>query len=136
MFEHLRVGWLSCCITLASLQAFGAENWQATGQRGVIVAGGNDAVEGGMAVFSAGGNAMDAAVATILAQSVTDSSAFCFGGEVPILVYDAKRQVVEVIGGQGAAPRLATLRVFRESWRDILDRASNRPPCRPHWTHA
>jgi len=37
-------------------------------------------------MLRAGGNAMDAAVATILALSVTDSVAFCFGGEVPILV--------------------------------------------------
>ena len=92
MLQQLFVGLIYCCVVVGQLQAFGAGNWQATGQRGVIVAGGNDAVEAGMAVFSAGGNAMDAAVATILALSVTDSSQFCFGGEVPILVYDARRQ--------------------------------------------
>lgn len=112
MLRQLFIGLFFCCVAFGQLQAFGAGNWQATGQRGVIVAGGNDAVQAGMAVFSAGGNAMDAAVATILAQSVTDSSQFCFGGEVPILVYDARRQLVEVISGQGAAPRLATREYF------------------------
>ena len=51
--------------------------------------------------------------ATILALSVTDSRAFCFGGEVPIMVYDALRHGVTVIAGQGAAPRLATLEHFK-----------------------
>jgi gamma-glutamyltranspeptidase/glutathione hydrolase len=65
-----------------------------------------------MAVLRGGGNAADAAVATLLALTVTDGKAFCFGGEVPILVYDARRQVVEVLSGQGAAPRLATREHF------------------------
>lgn len=59
------------------------------------------------------GNAIDAAVAALLVLSVTDSANFGFGGEVPIMVYDAKRKVVEVLSGQGAAPRLATLDYFQ-----------------------
>ena len=55
------------------------------------------AVDAGIAILKAGGNAADAAAATILALSVTDGNSFCFGGEVPILVYDAKRGVVEVL---------------------------------------
>ena len=51
--------------------------------------------------------------ATIFALTVTDSRAFCFGGEVPILVYDARTKGVTVISGQGAAPRLATLDHFK-----------------------
>jgi len=112
MLQKLCVGLLYFCATVGQLGAFDAANWQANGKQGVIVAGGQEAVEAGMAIFAAGGNAMDAAVATILAQSVTDSSAFCFGGEVPILIYDVRRQLVEVIGGQGAAPRLATREYF------------------------
>jgi gamma-glutamyltranspeptidase/glutathione hydrolase len=77
-----------------------------------VVAGGKEAVEAGLAVLGDGGNAVDAAVATILALSVTDSGSFCFGGEVPILVYDARRRLVEVLCGQGAAPRLATRAYF------------------------
>ena len=33
--------------------------------------------------------------------SVTDAQNFCFGGEVPIMVFDAKRNVVEVLSGKG-----------------------------------
>src|SRR6478735_6938601 len=75
-------------------------NWKAAGSHGAVAAGGQGAV--------------DAAAATILALSVTDSGAFCFGGEVPILVYDAKRNVVEVLVGLGAAPGLATREHFTQ----------------------
>jgi gamma-glutamyltranspeptidase/glutathione hydrolase len=89
-----------------------AGSWQAAGRHGAVAAGGQAAVDAGLSVLHDGGNAIDAAVATILALSVTDGKSFCFGGEVPILVYDARRGVVEVIAGQGAAPRLATREHF------------------------
>jgi gamma-glutamyltranspeptidase/glutathione hydrolase len=93
----------------AGLEAMPAH---ASGSHGAVVAGGAEAVAAGLACLKEGGNAVDAAVTTLLAQTVTDSSAFCFGGEVPILVYDTNRGVVEVIAGQGVAPRLATREHF------------------------
>jgi len=87
-------------------------DWQAAGARGAVSAGGRDAVAAGLGILKRGGNAADAAAATILALSVTDSRSFCFGGEVPILVYDARTKGVTVIAGQGAAPRLATREEF------------------------
>jgi gamma-glutamyltranspeptidase/glutathione hydrolase len=112
MSRPLDIILLFCCLAFAPLHALAADDWQASGKRGVVVAGGQGAVDAGISVLAEGGNAMDAAAATILALSATDSTQFCFGGEVPILVYDAKRQVVEVIAGQGAAPRLATREYF------------------------
>jgi gamma-glutamyltranspeptidase/glutathione hydrolase len=88
-------------------------DWQAVGTNGAVSAGGRDAVAAGLGILKRGGNAADAAAATILALSVTDSRAFCFGGEVPILCYDARTKGVTVIAGQGAAPRLATLEHFK-----------------------
>jgi gamma-glutamyltranspeptidase / glutathione hydrolase len=82
--------------------------WRAMGTHGAVAAGGQEAVEAGLTVLKAGGNAADAAVATVLALAITDARSFGFGGEVPILVSDARRRVVEVVCGQGAAPRLAT----------------------------
>lgn len=58
-------------------------------------------------MLKAGGNAADAAATMLLALSVTDWDQFCFGGEVPILVYRARTGDVEVIAGCGAAPALA-----------------------------
>lgn len=86
--------------------------WQAQGTRGAVAAGGMEAVDAGMQLFRSGGNAVDAAVATMLAMTVTDAKLFCFGGEVPILVYDPKRRVVETIAAQGVAPQLATREHF------------------------
>ncbi len=86
--------------------------WSGSGKNGAVAAGGQGAVDAGMLVLKAGGNAADSAAATIFALSVTDSTSFCFGGEVPILIYDAKRKVVEVLCGLGVAPRLATLEHF------------------------
>jgi gamma-glutamyltranspeptidase / glutathione hydrolase len=86
--------------------------WKASGKRGAVAAGGQGAVDAGMTLLQADGNAIDAAVATILALSVTDFGSFCFGGEVPIMVYDAKRDTVEVLCGQGVAPKLATQAFF------------------------
>jgi len=91
-----------------------AKEWNASGMRGAVVAGGPEAVAIGLAVLKNGGNAADAAVATMLAQTVTDANAFCFGGEVPIQVYNARRGVVEVLAGQGVAPRLATREHFQK----------------------
>jgi gamma-glutamyltranspeptidase/glutathione hydrolase len=87
-------------------------DWSSSGHYGAVAAGGRDAVAAGLEILRRGGNAADAAAATILALSVTDSLSFCFGGEVPILVYDSKTKGVTVISGQGAAPRLATREEF------------------------
>ncbi len=87
-------------------------DWQDSGSGGAVAAGGRDAVAAGIEILKRGGNAADAAAATILALSVTDSRSFCFGGEVPILVYDARTKGVTVIAGQGVAPRLATREEF------------------------
>ena len=102
--------------------------WQASGCTGRSPRGGPEAVEAGLAVLRDGGNAADAAVATILALSVTDANQFCFGGEVPILVYDARRKVVEVLAGQGAAPAAGDPRVLRRAGRHPERAASRRRP--------
>jgi gamma-glutamyltranspeptidase/glutathione hydrolase len=83
-------------------------DWQASGTQGAVAAGGRGAVAAGIEILKSGGNAADAAAATILALSVTDARSFCFGGEVPILIYDSRQHSITVIAGQGAAPRLAT----------------------------
>jgi gamma-glutamyltranspeptidase/glutathione hydrolase len=97
----------------AGQAAVARTDWQAVGTQGAVSAGGRGAVAAGLEILKRGGNAADAGAATIFALSVTDSRAFCFGGEVPILVYDAQHRNVTVIAGQGAAPRLATLDHFK-----------------------
>ena len=91
-----------------------ADFWKASGSRGAVVAGGGEAADAAVEILKNGGNAVDAAVTAMLVLSVTHSDSFCFGGEVPIIVYDAGRDVVEVVSGQGVAPRLATLEFFQK----------------------
>jgi gamma-glutamyltranspeptidase / glutathione hydrolase len=81
----------------------------AAGSQGVIVSGRPAATAAGIKILEQGGNAADAAAATLLALSVTYVGAFCVGGEVPILVYSAGQKDgqknVKLLEGQGEAPR-------------------------------
>jgi gamma-glutamyltranspeptidase/glutathione hydrolase len=92
----------------------------ASGNHGAIVTGSRQSRDAGLEMLEAGGNAVDAAVASMLVQSVVENRLFCFGSEVPILVYDAQRGVVEVVAGLGAAPRLATPEWFREHRQGLI----------------
>jgi len=94
-------------LSVLALHAAGAEagmGWHASGRRGAVAAGGERAAQAGLDMLAAGGNATDAAVTTILAMTVTDFGPFCIGGEVPMLIYDAKSKKVVVLDGQGRAP--------------------------------
>ena len=78
--------------------------WNAVSKVGVVAAGGAGAVSAGIEILSHGGNAADAAAATILALNVTDHGACSIGGEVPLLIFDAQKQEVKALSGQGRAP--------------------------------
>src|SRR5579871_1550115 len=82
------------------------------GTRGAIAAGTEYATEAGMRMFVAGGNAVDAGIATMLAASVTEFSHFGMGGESPILVR-TKEGKVFAIAGVGTMPKLATADFYR-----------------------
>jgi gamma-glutamyltranspeptidase / glutathione hydrolase len=77
----------------------------AVGSQGVVVSGRPVATAAGIKILKQGGNAADAGAATLLALSVTYVGAFCVGGEIPILVYNADRKNVKLLEGQGEAPR-------------------------------
>jgi gamma-glutamyltranspeptidase/glutathione hydrolase len=92
----------------------------AKGQNGAIATGSKLAAEAGLNMLKSDGNAADAAATTMLVQTVVESRLFCFGSEVPIIVYDKKRNVVEVIVGLGAAPQLATREWFIENRKGVI----------------
>lgn len=111
-------------LLLACLPVTGQERQarpnSAVGSNGAISTGSTQAAEAGLAMLKSGGNAVDAAVSTMLVQTVVESGLFCFGSEVPIIVYDKDRNVVEVIVGLGAAPRLATPKWFKENREGVI----------------
>jgi gamma-glutamyltranspeptidase / glutathione hydrolase len=78
--------------------------FKASGRNGVIASGNEQATRAGMRILEHGGNAADAAVATLLALSVKTIGAFCIGGEAPFMFYDAGSGRVTVLNGQGGAP--------------------------------
>ena len=79
-------------------------SWKASGTGGAIAAGGSGAVQSGMRLLRNGGNAADAAAATLLALAITDYGFFAIGGEVPLLIFDARTARVTVLSGLGRAP--------------------------------
>src|SRR3954454_7743204 len=85
--------------------------WHAEGKTAAVCVGGAEARDASMAMLKSGGNAADAAVVATLIISVSEK-VVCFGGEVPIMFYDGKTGAIEVLCGQGAAPRLATQEYF------------------------
>jgi len=76
----------------------------AQGKGGSVASGDPRAVEAGINILEGGGNAIDAAVATLLALSITDYGMFAIGGEVPLMFYEGASGRVRVLGGLGRAP--------------------------------
>ncbi len=86
------------------------QNWQlskpsATGRRGIVVSQVKAAAEAGVAVLDAGGNAIDAAVATALALATTEPWNSGLGGIGFALVHRAGQPRAEVVDFGPVAPR-------------------------------
>ncbi len=84
------------------------------GQRGVVACGHYLAAEIGITVMRNGGNAIDAGIAMVLAQSLLETQDFGFGGEAPTLIYSARDDKVYEISGNTRAPKAATIAWFRD----------------------
>jgi len=74
----------------------------------------------GMAILEKGGNAFDAAVAAGFALQVVEPHLNGPGGDLPILLYSAARDEVQVICGQGPAPQAATIAAYRDLGLDLV----------------
>ena len=101
--QFLSTIWLVTFITSGALQA-SEIGWHSSGKGGGVAAGGEEAVAAGISMLEQGGNAADAAAATLLALSITDYGSFAIGAEIPLIVYDARKKEVKVLCGLGGAP--------------------------------
>lgn len=88
------------------------------GTHGAVACGHYLAAEAGMKIMREGGNAIDAGVAQVLAQSVLEYGMFGFGGEVPTIIYSARDKKVYTISGNMVAPKKATIDWFEKN--DVL----------------
>ncbi|GAB4175558.1 MAG: gamma-glutamyltransferase family protein [Thalassobaculales bacterium] len=78
------------------------------------------ATAAGMATLENGGNAFDAAVATGLALQVVEPHLNGPGGDLPVLLHDARRGATEAICAQGVAPAAASIAAFRDLGLDLV----------------
>jgi len=85
----------------------------------------------GMAILEKGGNAFDAAVATGFALQVVEPHLNGPGGDLPIILYSAAQDRIEVICGQGTAPQAATIEAFRALGLDLVPGAGLLPAVVP-----
>ena len=77
-----------------------------TAKHGMVVAAHPQAAAAGLAVLQAGGNAIDAAVATSLAVGVAEPYGSGLGGKLMLLYYEAKSGKTTVVDGMDAAGSL------------------------------
>jgi len=90
------------------------------GTRGCVASSHYLATLAGFEILQAGGNAIDAAVATGLALHVAEPHMNGIGGEAPIILYCTKEKRTVAVSGQGTAPRRATLDYFRKEKIDVI----------------
>jgi gamma-glutamyltranspeptidase/glutathione hydrolase len=89
-------------------------SWRPTivAQHGMVAAGHPLAAEAGLRLLKAGGNAIDAAIATWAVQGEVEPGMTGLGADMFVLYYDAKTRKVTFINGTGFAPRAATIAFY------------------------
>src|SRR3954453_18630387 len=110
-------------VVLASLVHPHAQNnpqatsgsWRPTivAQHGMVAAGHPLAAEAGMRILKAGGNAIDAAIATWAVQGEVEPGMTGLGADMFILYYNAKTREVKFINGTGFSAQAATIEFYK-----------------------
>jgi gamma-glutamyltranspeptidase/glutathione hydrolase len=85
----------------------------------------------GMGLLERGGNAFDAGVATNFTLQVIEPHLNGPGGDAPIMVYDAKRERMKVICGQGVSPKGLTIAHCRALGLDLVPGSGLLATCVP-----
>ena len=90
-------------------------SWRPTvvAQHGMVAAGHPLAAEAGMRILKAGGNAVDAAMATWAVQGEVEPGMTGLGADMFVLIYLAKTHEVKFINATGYAPRAATIDFYK-----------------------
>ena len=102
------------------------QHWQLTkpsarGKRGIVVAQAKDAAEAGMSVLDAGGNAIDAAVATALALATVEPWNSGLGGIGFALVHRAGERTAQVVDFGPRSPAATDPARYRLTGRMTTD---------------
>jgi gamma-glutamyltranspeptidase/glutathione hydrolase len=89
------------------------------------------AAAAGMRALERDGNAFDAAVAAGLVLQVVEPHRNGPGGDLPVLLWDARRREAAVLCAQGVAPQAATIGRFRELGLTAIPGNGLLPACVP-----
>nr|HET6904267.1 gamma-glutamyltransferase [Ktedonobacteraceae bacterium] len=84
----------------------------ALGTRGMVACAHYLATQAGLSILIQGGNAIDAAIAANAAMTVVYPSTCSAGGDIFMLVWEAKTQQLHALNGSGRAPRAMTPEYF------------------------
>src|SRR5437879_5944361 len=101
------------------------------GRRGAVAANHPLAAQAGLMALRAGGNAVDAALATALALSVVEPMMSGLGGDAFYHVFDAKSGRAIVFNGTGPAPEAATPSATPAAFRAPAPSRCRCPACSP-----
>ena len=112
-------GWLVgavafiACVAQPSAQS--TTSWRPTvvARHGMVAAGHPLAAEAGLRILKAGGNAVDAAIATWAVQGEVEPGMTGLGSDMFALIYLAKTGEVKFINGTGFAPQAATIDFYK-----------------------
>ena len=85
----------------------------------------------GMSMLERGGNAFDAAVAAGFVLQVVEPHLNGPGGDLPVVLYSARDQRVQVVCGQGVAPAVASIEAVRALGLDMIPGTGLLAPCVP-----
>jgi gamma-glutamyltranspeptidase len=84
------------------------------GTRGMVACANYLATQAGLQILTSGGNAIDAAVAANLVMTVVYPSTCSAGGDVFMLIWEAKTRKLHALNGSGRAPAGMTAELFAE----------------------
>ncbi|MCJ7433858.1 MAG: gamma-glutamyltransferase [Anaerolineales bacterium] len=106
--------------------AFASRRSPVMGRNGMVASSQPLATAAGLEIFSAGGNAADAAVAVAAALNVIEPTSTGIGGDMFALYYDARTKQISALNGSGRAPASLSLeRLQKENIREL-------PPFHPY----
>ncbi len=111
------IRFLAAAMALCSLANLPAQTstWRPVvmSDHGMVASGHPLASEAGMRILKAGGNAVDAAIATWAAQGLVEPMMTGLGSDMFVMIYLAKTGEVKFINGSGFAPMGATIDYYK-----------------------
>ena len=101
------------------------------GRRGVVTAGHYLVATAGLRMLLNGGNAIDAAAAMGICETLIEPQSCGIGGEVPTLIYSARENKTFAVSGMGWSPKAFTIDWCRENGIDLIPGDGYLPACVP-----